>query len=494
MTTPRPTDAAPDAGVNANTPGLYQPDFSAYTYRKAVNLKGAVDELTGKSEGEGGPASIDKVSVPTGITTGTRLHAEGQLLSSIPTHIGQGVVDSAKDAWAHIGRTTFETTSGLLLGAGFSLLCKNPNPIISAATTWAGRAFLTIAAVDLGSRFARPMSDTWVHLERLNQDKAVLGDNLGDAVLNYSVAIVGGITGAKLGEKYLATTKLGSVLQGFKETEISAEALGKLVAEPASAGQPLGAMARAFGRRSVNLDGAVDPLKTTGGAPEQLPIKGSMRLREMPDGSHIGSTRDGAVLVLTKDGTALYFKNNRSVFGLRNKLDLAKVLHQGGDETDVLTSMYSPTTMPTFGSRPGFIGKDPSAYFETPPSGGSAGAAGAHPHPTYTTIDGTKFVTGREGTITAVESGGNRAFIDSKGRWKLGLAASVPKGSDVFSMNLSAANFNLGSIPDRFSEMKKGAEVGISEVMLERGGDIGSSIFEHEVLVRETKAAGDHAP
>jgi hypothetical protein len=503
--------STPDSGSTTDALSQFQAEFGAHMVRKNINFNAILNDQ-GEKLG----------SVIPGITTQNKFAAEGQLLGSIPSHIGAGIVDSAKETWQHLGRASFETVTGLVLGAGFCLLSKNPDPMLKLATTWAGRAFLGIAALDLGSRFARPMADVWSHPEQLNQDKKILGDNIGDAVFNYSLAIGGGIAGANLGEKYLATTKLGTILQGFKETEVSAEALGKLVSDPTAGDHPLSNMARAFSRRAVGLDasastsasassssasditGAADASSRSAATGDQLAIKGNMRLRHMPDGSQIGSTGDGSVMVLTKDGTALWFKNNRSLFGFRNKLDLAKVLHQGGDETDVLTGMYSPTTTAAYGKGSGagqagrsgaqIIGKDPSLYFDTPTDpnaaeGSSDQVLGGRSGTSYTTVDGTKFTTGKSGNILAVEAGGNRVFLDAKGSWKLGLADVTAKPIDFAGLNLDPASFNLAAIQDRFETAKKGAEVGLTEIMLERAGDIGSSVFEHEVLVHGTKAA-----
>ncbi|MBS1997497.1 MAG: hypothetical protein JSS86_14350 [Cyanobacteria bacterium SZAS LIN-2] len=465
-------------------------DFGAYRLPQPVDLAKAADMITGGKPAVGNETEVAVRPQPlTGYSTSDRWRAEGSLLASLPSHIGPGIMESVRDAWANKGRTAFETVSGLALGSVFCLLSKNPRPIISAATTWAGRAFLGIAALDMGGRFARPMSDTWAHPENLELDKKVLGHNIGDAVVNYGLAVGGGIAGARLGENYLATTKLGTILQGYKETEVSAEALGKILAEPATAGEPLGVMARAFERTTG-----------TAGTPE-LPINGPMRMREMPDGSHIGSTKDGNVMVLTRDGTALWFKNNRSAFGFRDKLELAKVLHQGGDETDILTGMFSPTTSGSFGahgaaSKSPFIGKDPASYFEAPGASADAAQAAAKTG-TYTTVDGTKFLTGQDGVLSSVETGGNRVFLDQKGKWHLGMAEAPPSSSpsparafDFLHLDLSPATFNLGGLTDRFRDLKKGAEVGLTESVLARMGDIGSGVLEHEVLIRTTGSHG----
>jgi hypothetical protein len=218
----------------------------------------------------------------------------------------------------------------------------------------------------------------------------------------------------------------------------------------------------------------------------------------MADCSQIGSAADGSLMVMTKDGTALWFKNNRSLFGLRNKLDLAKVMHQGGDETDVLTGMYSPTKTYTYGRSPTgetgsdghFYGKDPAVYFDSPPDGAAAGGPKrvfGQADQSYTAKDGTRFVTGKTGSISSVEAGGNRVFLDNKGSWKMTMGGGAPKGTDFAGIDFSLPKIDLGSIPDRMETAKKGAEVGITEIMMERGGDIGSSLIEHEVLIHTTK-------
>ncbi len=465
MTTPQPfespvaakSDSTPEADSGQSTADAlsqYRADFGSHMALPSPNFRSVL----------GDPVK-PAVTVPVGPSIASRFGAEGELLASIPSNIGQGISDSAKDTWQHLGRVSFETVSGLALGAGFCLLSKNPDPMIKFATTWAGRAFIGIAALDLGSRFARPMGDVWVHPEKLNQDKKVLGSNLGDAVFNYGLAIGGGIAGAGLGEKYLATTKLGTILQGFKETNVTAEALGKLVSDPTRAHDPLARMANAFSRRGASLDASTSASGTAAGAPGEMPFTGSMRLRSMGDGSQIGSTGDGSLMVITREGTALWFKNNRSLFGLRNKLDLAKVMHESGDETDVLTGMYSPTKVYTYG-RPGtgesgqgphLYGKDPAVYFEAPPAEeGPSQATQVFGKPTqsYTARDGTRFVTGKTGSISEVQTGGNRFYLDNKGTWKMTMG-DAPRSTDFAGINLDPANFSLGSIPDRLETAEK---------------------------------------
>jgi len=208
-------------------------------------------------------------------------------------------------------------------------------------------------------------------------------------------------------------------------------------------------------------------------------------------------------MVLTKDGTALLFKNSRA--GLfKDKLDLTKIFHQGGDETDILTGMYSPTTSGTFGLRGAtgkspFIGKDPSAYFDGPagsgtgPGTGSAAGGGQ----AYLRSDATRFVTGQDGRVTAIETDGNHLYTDQNGNWHLGLAegnaagaaAGGSKPSTFFNLDLHPASFNLGGLTDRFRALKKGAEVGLTESLMARVGDIGSGVFEHEVLMRSAGGA-----
>jgi|GEM_PF-4378862 len=497
-------EPAKKTGAQDDVLGHYRNDFPV-PKRSGGDLLKALDGLTSNIESSVSAQSVAPRPL-TDYSSDDRLRAEGSLLASIPSHIGTGIVESAKDAWEHKGRTSFETVSGLALGSVFCLLSKNPRPIITAATTWAGRAFLGVAALDLGGRFARPMADTWQHPERLEQDKKVLGYNLGDAVVNYSLAVAGGIAGAKLGESYLAKTKMGTILQGYKETEITAEALGRAVSEPATAGQPLGVMARAFDRSAAS--GGPSTAGAGGTSGTELPIKGSLRMREMPDGSHVGTTKDGNVMVLTRDGTALLFKNSHA--GLfKDKLDLTKIFHQGGDETDILTGMYSPTTSGTFGLRGAsgkspFIGKDPSAYFDAPGAGGTGSFPGGGQ--AYVRSDATKFVTGHDGRITAIETDGNHLYTDQNGNWHLGLVegnAAGFKPSTFFNLDLHPASFNLGGLTDRFRALKKGAEVGLTESLMARVGDIGSGVFEHEVLMRsssgaqagsEAKVNGENAP
>ena len=420
--------------------------------------RGVFDSLT--------DAAKTDATNPTHLSLADKLHNEAQLLASIPRTIGGGIVDSARDAWEHSARSTFEITSGIAIGAAFTLLSKNPRPLVAAAMTWTGRAFVGIAGVDLGSRFARPMADVWVNPDNLSADKKTLGSNLGDAVFNYALAVGGGIAGARLGEQYLATTKVGTFLQGFKETEISAEQLSRSLGQPEN--HATGMMARAFVRSEKGLD-AVSALD------------GPIRMRAMPNGIHVGSSRDGSIIVTTADGTAISFKNERSFFGLRNNLKLAEVLHPGGD-SDPVSSFADLGASATH-----FIGRDPAAYFDATP---------------------LKLTTDLEGSPAAIEAGGAHLYTGNKGGWHVNLGANTPadfapiskesgrQGSFSSLKNMLAelkqygvepGQLHLNVFSDRFNALKKGAEAGLSQGMIERAGDIGSSIFEHQVLVHGDK-------
>jgi hypothetical protein len=446
-------DTPSEASASAPPP-LKAADFGIYTPRHgSSNLKNAVDEMTGTMS-ESSPAA-QKSDNDNKAAFGDKVALEGKLLGSLPSHLGDGIAESARDAYEHLGRSTFETISGVAIGAAFTLLSKNPRPLIAASMTWAGRAFVGIAAVDLGSRFARPMADVWASPGNLEVDKKQLGNNVGDAVFNYALAVGGGVAGARIGEKYLATTRLGTVLQGFKETEVSADQLQKALGQGKETA--VGAVARAFVRDS----GAKSP--------HDLPFDGPIRLRELSNGTHIGSTRDGSIIVTTADGTALSFKNNRSFFGLKNNIELTKIMHKGGDDTDILTGIYSPTRAFTPGAdsqvdshTEHFIGKDYSSYF-------------SENSPRVTTSD--------YGKVRAVEAGGVRMTNTEGTGWKLNMT-SQPNHAAVYKFSDTVGSFSLSSITDRFRSLKRGAEAGLSEAMLERAGDIGSSIFEHEVLVR----------
>ena len=401
-----------------------------------------------------------------------KLRAEAELLGSVPSNIGGGIVKSAKDAWEHKTRSGLELGAGLVLGSAFTLLSRNPNSAVRFTTTWLTRGFIGATAIDLTSRVAQPMSAVWENPGKLEAQKLKLGNDLGDAALNYGLGIAGGLAGAKLTEKFVAPTKLGSWLQGFKETTVSAEEIGAMVPKTAGADSNIGSMKNSFAGRTPD-DFA---------APSFDLAAGKVKLRELPDGSKIGSMSDGSVLVMTNDGTAMYFKNTPSMFGLKRNLELQRVLHADGAHADLSAASLEAVSRPS-----GFAGRDPSDYLD----------GGARPSRTGEPIqvsNGTHVTTDARGSIQSLQTESGNTVHLQKGDWQF-----KPGGStDSAGLDLKIQAFSLKTTTDWLLGYRRSAQVGGISNFLNNVSEIGSGIVQHEIIqalpAKSSEGAKDPRP
>lgn len=383
-----------------------------------------------------------------------KLRAEADLLGSVPSNIGNGIAKSAKDAWQHKWRSGLEFGAGLGLGAAFTLLSRNPNSAVRFTTTWLTRGFIGATAVDLTSRVAQPMASVWEDPRTLDKQKVQLGNDLGDAALNYGIGIAGGFAGAKLTEEVIAPTKLGSWLQGFKETTINAQELGAMVPKAAGA-DSMGGMKNSFaGKTPDDLTPKFD-----------LPA-GKVKLRELPDGSKIGSMSDGSVLVLTTDGTAMYFKNNASMMGLRRNLELDRVMHADGAQADLTTSALQAASRPR-----SFAAKDPSFYLDGGARTGGASEAFQIPN-------GARISTDSLGSIRSLQTESGSIVQMRKGDWQYKPGGS----SDTTELQLKIPAYSLKATTDWLLGYRKSAQVGVVSKLLDTMSELGSGILQHELI------------
>lgn len=401
---------------------------------------------------------ISKENTVTGsnASLGNRLSAEAKLLGSVPFNIGNGIAKSAQDAWDNKWRSGIEFGAGLVLGSAFTLLSRNPNAAVRFTTTWMTRGFIGATALDLGSRVALPMAKVWNRPETLELQKVQLGNDLGDAALNYGLGIAGGLAGAKMTEKYVAPTKLGTWLQGFKETTVNSQELGAMVAKPAAA------------------DSGVDGLKSSfaGKSPDDLLPKidlptGKVKLRELADGSKIGSLSDGSVLVLTNDGTAMFFKNNSTMFGLKRNLELQRVVNPNGMQADLSVSSLQTASRPA-----GFAGRDPSVYLDGPtPGTGSAAES-------FQLSSGPRVSMDARGTIKSLQTESGNVVQSAKGDWQY-----KPSGTNGSAeLDLKIPTFSLKTTTDWLLGYKKSAQVGVFSRLLDTASELGSGIVQHEII------------
>lgn len=381
-----------------------------------------------------------------------KLRAEAELLGSVPSNIGNGILKSAQDAWEHKWRSGLEIGAGLVLGSAFTLLSRNPNSAVRFTTTWMTRGFIGATAVDLTSRVAQPMAAVWDNPDTLNMQKVQLGNDLGDAALNYGLGIAGGIAGAKLTERYVAPTKLGSWLQGFKETTVSAQELGAMVPK---------ATAGADGVVKNSFAG-----KTSDGVASSFDLSaGKVKLRELSDGSKIGSMSDGSVVVLTNDGTAMFFKSNSSMFGLKRNLELQQVVHTSKPHTDYLTTPLEAASRPS-----SILGRDPSTYLE-----GSARYSGA------ADANAPRISTDAKGAIRSVQTeSGSMMQQSQKGDWQF-----KPSGTNnTTGLELKIPTYSLKATTDWFLGYRKSAQIGVLSKFLDTASELGSGILQHEIFIR----------
>ncbi len=410
------------------------------------------------------------------LATSEKLANEARLLGSLPGNLVDGVTNSVRDAWDHKLRNSVELFGGLAIGSGLCLLARNPRPLIAGATTWLGRGFIAAATVDIGMRFGKPMQDVWENPEHLEKAKVDLGNNVGDAVFNYGLAIGGGIAGAKLADRYLAPTKFGAFLQGYTEKRVAAAeieaALAKTTAPPASASspgtKPLGEIATAFGKQA-KIESA------THGIDLNKLLGKEIKLRELPDGTQFASTQDGNVLVLAKDGTGLWFESQTSMLGLRRKLELSRILHADGTHTDV--NMVMGSSAGGVGKSSSFIGKDPSIYFESHPSGAKTQAKSSS---SISTGDGTTITTGTRGLIAEVETSSGQLFQSIDGMWRYMPSGRGAATDKVLGLKLQNHSFNIQTMTDWLLGVKKGTHAGFGARVYEQVGEIGSNIVQHQ--------------
>lgn len=429
-------------------------------------------------------ANTIEIKAPAGakaeLDVSEKLRNEAELLGSLPGNLVDGMANSVKDAWDHRLRSGVELVGGLAIGSALCLLARNPRPIIAGATTWMGRGFIAAATVDVGMRFGRPMQDVWDNPEHLEKAKVDLGNNVGDAVFNYSLAIGGGIAGAKLADRFLAPTKVGAFLQGYTEKRVTLaelEALAKANAPTGGAKKPLGEIATAFDKQARIAGGGSTG---SGGASDLSKLVGKeVKLRELTDGTHVATTGDGNVLVLAKDGTGLWFDSHASMLGFRRKLELSRILHKDGTHTDV--NIGGGSGGGAAGKPSSFIGKDPSVYFESHPSGATTRAQASS---SISTTDGTTITTGTRGLVAEVETSSGQLFQSIDGMWRYLPSGRAPTPEKVLGLKLEGPAFNLQVMTDWLLGVKKGTHAGFGAKVYEQLGEIGSNIVQHEAALR----------
>jgi hypothetical protein len=326
------------------------------------------------------------------------------------------------------------------------------------------------------------MTDVWQHTSHLQADQLKLGNNIGDAVFNYGIAIGEGGLGAKLGERYLAQTRFGSFLQGFTETTVDGKLLNDpIVSQPVEnkpvESQPTKPSPLIDAIRQAKAGGDETLIARSAATPAATPIEqgftGSVRLRTFSDGSQVAFDNNH-VLVSTKNGAHMWFKNKQSFLGLRDQLDLKRVVQPSAEGGTGQTSADVFLKKGRLGSD---LGSGTTNFFS--PEG-----------QTYVFSDGLKLSTDITQRVTEVETPFAKIFSPQRGSWRYNLSADMPSPVVPTAGTIGAVSapkpieVNLTNFTSSGRPYKKGLEGALGQMMLERAGDIGTSVFEHYVLIR----------
>ncbi len=235
-------------------------------------------------------------------TIGNKLSREKDLLLSLPSHVPEGIRDAIDDAWQHKERTAIEAVSAVALGTVLTLASRNPNHLVQKGLHIAGMSFVGFAGVDLANRFYSPMADTWQNPNNLEKNKKWLGDNIGDAVVNYGMAIVAGGVGAHFAEHKLAGTRFGEIISGQKVSHFDAKGMN------------------GFESVQDKFDGYSQTFLKTKLSETNSP-KMNFTVREFNNGSKLISSSDGLSVLRTGAGDETWYKTTHSWGSLKPKVE-----------------------------------------------------------------------------------------------------------------------------------------------------------------------------
>jgi hypothetical protein len=127
---------------------------------------------------------------------------------------GAGITSSAKEAAKNWPMTALEVGGGLVIGTAMVLASRNPELAVPVRVI--NRTMMVIAAGDLASRVAVPSYQAVAHPELAEQERHLVGQNLGDAVFNYGMAVVAGGFGSRFSTDLVERTAIGSKIGGYE--------------------------------------------------------------------------------------------------------------------------------------------------------------------------------------------------------------------------------------------------------------------------------------
>jgi hypothetical protein len=204
-------------------------------------------------------------------------------------------------------------------------------------------------------------------------------------------------------------------------------------------------------------------------------FSGDVTLRTLKDGSQVAFDSNH-VYVSTKDGAHMWFRHKESFLGLRDQVDLKRVVHSNEQEgisnfTDVFLRK---------GRLEAGLGPTPEA---------PAGTDGA----TYEFSNGVKLFTNESQRVFEVNTPGARAFSPQRGHWRFNSIANlnlesmpppaVPTASTIGAVSApTLGEVNLVKFTSSGRPLERGFVAALGQLALERAGDIGTAVFEHDII------------
>jgi hypothetical protein len=140
------------------------------------------------------------------------MYREKRVLSGVK-EIGHGAKARAEEAIHDWPLTAVELASGVAIGS--ALVLASRNPALATSMRILNKTMLGIAAADLTSRVAIPSYDALVHPQNLEADRHDLGNRLGAAAVDYTIAAVAGGIGSRSVTPLIERTPLGSMVSGY---------------------------------------------------------------------------------------------------------------------------------------------------------------------------------------------------------------------------------------------------------------------------------------
>ena len=203
-----------------------------------------------------------------------------------------GMKTSAEEAAKNWPLTALEIGGGLVIGTAMVLASRNPELAVPVRVI--NRTMMAIAGGDLVGRVAVPSYEALKHPELAEQERHLVGQNLGDAVFNYGVAAIAGGFGARVSANMAERTAIGSKIGGYEYIRTP----GGTELRMFNSGNALVTKngKRVFEQAAGNIDEMLNPVHAAG------------------DGATAGGVAESGV------GTELHLRNDKTIVGDNDKL------------------------------------------------------------------------------------------------------------------------------------------------------------------------------